>query len=87
MDPNPLASLQAITRGRAAHSPLFSTRLSIWTLRDVRDAVQKEIARGATEDQAVATIRWPNTKKMQSYDAQRETAVRRPYQQLPGALQ
>src|SRR5215472_17468991 len=49
---------------------------------DVRDAVQKEIARGSTEDQAVATIRWPQYEKMQSYDAQRETAVRRLYQQL-----
>jgi len=55
-------------------------------LVDVRDAVQKEIARGATEDQAVATIRWPQYEKMQSYDAQRETAVRRLYQQLTGAL-
>src|SRR5215472_8599361 len=51
-------------------------------LVDVRDAVQKEIARGATEDQAVASIRWPQYEKMQSYDAQRETAVRRLYQQL-----
>ena len=55
-------------------------------LVDVRDAVQKEFARGATEDQAVATIRWPQYEKMQSYDAQRETAVRRLYQQLTGAL-
>lgn len=28
-------------------------------LVDVRDAVQREIGRGATEDQAVAAIRWP----------------------------
>src|SRR5881397_2270236 len=55
-------------------------------LVDVRDAVQKEVARGATEDQAVAAIRWPQYEKMQSYDAQRETAVRRLYQQLTGAL-
>jgi hypothetical protein len=55
-------------------------------LVDVRDAVQKEIARGATEDQAAATIRWPQYEKMQGYDAQRETAVRRLYQQLTGAL-
>jgi glyoxylase-like metal-dependent hydrolase (beta-lactamase superfamily II) len=46
-------------------------------LVDVRDAVQKEIARGATEDQAVAAIRWPQYEKMQGYDTQRETAVRR----------
>ena len=55
-------------------------------LVDVRDAVQKEIARGATEGQAVVTIRWPQYEKMQSYDAQRETAVRRLYQQLTGTL-
>jgi glyoxylase-like metal-dependent hydrolase (beta-lactamase superfamily II) len=55
-------------------------------LVDVRDAVQKEVARGATEDQAVAAIRWPQYEKMQGYDAQRETAVRRLYQQLTGKL-
>jgi cyclase len=53
-------------------------------LVDVRDAVQKEIARGATEDQAVAAVRWPQYEKMQGYDTQRETAVRRLYQQLTG---
>jgi glyoxylase-like metal-dependent hydrolase (beta-lactamase superfamily II) len=55
-------------------------------LVDVRDAVQKEIARGATEDQAVAATRWPQYEKLQGYDAQRETAVRRLYQQLTGKL-
>jgi cyclase len=55
-------------------------------LVDVRDAVQKEIARGATEDQAVAAIRWPQYEKLQGYDAQRETAVRRLYRQLTGKL-
>ena len=55
-------------------------------LVDIRDAVQKEVARGATEEQAVAAVRWPQYEKMQSYDAQRETAVRRLYQQLTGAL-
>jgi glyoxylase-like metal-dependent hydrolase (beta-lactamase superfamily II) len=55
-------------------------------LVDIRDAVQKEIARGATEDQAVAAIRWPQFEKMQGYNAQRETAVRRLYEQLTGAL-
>jgi glyoxylase-like metal-dependent hydrolase (beta-lactamase superfamily II) len=55
-------------------------------LVDVRDSVQKEIARGATEDQAVATLKWPQYEKLQGYDAQRETAVRRLYQQLTGKL-
>ncbi|HVQ43845.1 MAG TPA: hypothetical protein VMT30_02675, partial [Candidatus Saccharimonadia bacterium] len=35
-------------------------------LVDIRDAVQSEIARGATEDQAVAAIRWPQYEKMQA---------------------
>jgi glyoxylase-like metal-dependent hydrolase (beta-lactamase superfamily II) len=56
-------------------------------LVDVRDAVQREVARGASEDQAVATIRWPQYEKLQGYEAQRETAVRRVYQQLTGKLQ
>jgi glyoxylase-like metal-dependent hydrolase (beta-lactamase superfamily II) len=55
-------------------------------LVDVRDAVQQEVARGVTEDQAVATIRWPQYEKLLGYDAQRETAVRRLYQQLTGKL-
>ena len=55
-------------------------------LVDIRDAVQKEIARGATEDQAVATIRWPQYENMQAYNVQREVAVRRLYRQLTGAL-
>lgn len=55
-------------------------------LVDVRDTVQKEIARGATEDQAVTAIRWPQYEKLQGYEAQRETAVRRLYRQLTGRL-
>jgi hypothetical protein len=73
-----------------AFPPIPETRQDLRRFRqmlvDVRDAVQKEIARGATEDQASAAIRWPQYEKMQSYDAQRETAVRRLYQQLTGAL-
>ena len=56
-------------------------------LVDVRDAVQKEVARGATEDQAVATVRWPQYERLLGYDTQREIAVRRLYQQLTGKLQ
>lgn len=55
-------------------------------LVDVRDAVQKEVARGATEDQAVAAIRWPQYENVRGYKTQRETAVRRLYQQLTGKL-
>jgi len=55
-------------------------------LVDVRDTVEKEIGRGATEDQAVAAIRWPQYEGLLGYDTQRETAVRRLYQQLTGRL-
>lgn len=55
-------------------------------LVDVRDAVQQEVARGASEDQAVAAVRWPQYEELQGYAAQRETAVRRLYQQLTGKL-
>jgi len=55
-------------------------------LVDVRDAVDKEVKRGATEDQAVAAIRWPQYEGLLGYDTQRETAVRRLYQQLTGRL-
>jgi cyclase len=55
-------------------------------LVDVRDAVQAEIARGATEDQAAKTLRWPQYEKLQGYEVQRETAVRRLYRQLTGKL-
>jgi cyclase len=54
---------------------------------DIRDAVQKEISRGASEDHAVAAIQWPQYAKLQGYDAQRETAVRRLYRQLTGKLE
>jgi glyoxylase-like metal-dependent hydrolase (beta-lactamase superfamily II) len=55
-------------------------------LVDVRDAVQKEVARGATEDQAVAAIRWPQYEHLLGYNTQRETAVRRLHKQLTGKL-
>jgi glyoxylase-like metal-dependent hydrolase (beta-lactamase superfamily II) len=55
-------------------------------LVDLRDAVQKEIARGATEDQAAAAIQLPQYEKMQGYKSQREVAVRRMYQEMMGTL-
>jgi cyclase len=55
-------------------------------LVDVRDAVRNEIARGASEDQAVSALQWPQYARLQGYDAQRETAIRRLYRQLTGAL-
>ena len=77
-----------------AHGPIppdpRGTRQDLGRFRqmlvDIRDAVQQEVARGATEDQAVTAIRWPQYEKMQGYNAEREVAVRRLYQQLTGAL-
>ena len=77
-----------------AHGPIPAdpreTRQELGRFRqmlvDIRDAVQREIARGATEEQAVATIRWPQYEKMQGYNAEREVAVRRLYRQLTGVL-
>ena len=37
-------------------------------LVDVRDSVQQAITRGATEDQAVATIQWPQYEKLRGYE-------------------
>ena len=54
--------------------------------RDTRDAVQREIARGATEDQAVAAIQFPEYEGMRGYPAQKDIAVRRMYQELKGQL-
>jgi glyoxylase-like metal-dependent hydrolase (beta-lactamase superfamily II) len=55
-------------------------------LVDLRNAVQKEIARGATEDQAAAAIELRQYEKMQGYKSQREVAVRRMYQEIMGKL-
>jgi hypothetical protein len=55
-------------------------------LVDARDAVQREIARGATEDQAVAAVRLPQHQGLNGYRQQRETVVRRTYQDLKGTL-
>ena len=55
-------------------------------LVDLRDAVQKEIARGATEDQAAAAIKLPQYEQMQGYKSQREVTVRRTYREMTGTL-
>ena len=55
-------------------------------LVDLRDAVQEEIGRGATEDQAAAAIKLLQYEKMQGYTSQREVAVRRMYKEMTGRL-
>jgi glyoxylase-like metal-dependent hydrolase (beta-lactamase superfamily II) len=78
-----------------AHGPIpadpRATRQSLNRFRqmlvDIRDAVQREVARGSSEEQAVATIRWPQYEKLQGYNAEHDVAVRRLYRQLTGTLQ
>lgn len=55
-------------------------------LVDVRDLVQQAVARGVTEEQAVATIQWPQYEKLRGYENQRPTVIRRLYRQLTGVL-
>ena len=55
-------------------------------LVDAQDAIQKEIARGATEDQTVAAVTLQQYEKLPTYAAQREVAVRRMYKELTGKL-
>jgi glyoxylase-like metal-dependent hydrolase (beta-lactamase superfamily II) len=66
------------------------TRQSLHRFReilvDLRDAVQEEISRGATEDQAAAAIKLPQYEKLQGYKSQREVAVRRMYKEMTGTL-
>src|SRR5262249_31477463 len=53
---------------------------------ELRDAVQQQIARGATEDQAVSAIQFPKYEGMRGYPAQKDVAVRRVYKELKGLL-
>ncbi len=73
MSDNPRESRQALVRFRQI-------------LVDARDAVQREIARGATEDQVAATVLLPQYKDLSGYQQQREVVVRRTYRDLKGIL-
>src|SRR5438093_11299087 len=55
-------------------------------LIDARDAIQNEIARGATEDQAAAAVKLQQYEKLPTYTAQREVTVRRMYKELTGNI-
>jgi len=67
-----------------------ATRAGLHRLRqiliDARDAIQNEIAKGATEDQAVAAVKLQQYEKLPTYAAQREVTVRRMYKELTGNL-
>ena len=56
-------------------------------LVDARDGVQKQIAQGATEDQAVAAVTLVQYSTLFAFTAQREVVVRRIYKELKGTLQ
>jgi cyclase len=56
-------------------------------LVDARDGIQNEIARGATEDQAVAAVKLQQYEKLPSFAGQREVVLRRIYRELKGTLQ
>ena len=71
--PNPRETKQGLARFRQM-------------LNDIRDGVQKEVARGATEEQAVAAVKWPQYEGLQGYNAQHDVAVRRLFEQLTGEL-
>ena len=55
-------------------------------LINLRDSVQREMARGATEEQAVAAIQFPEYAQMRGYPAQKDVAVRRVYRELKGQI-
>jgi cyclase len=68
-----------------------ATRAALHRMRqilvDARDAIQKEIARGANEDQVVAAVKLQQYESLPTYAAQREVTVRRMYKELKGELQ
>ena len=55
-------------------------------LKDVRDAVQEQLVRGATEDVAVRTITLPQYHKYKGYQRALEIAVRRIYREMTVGL-
>jgi len=56
-------------------------------LVDARDGIQNEIARGATEDQAVAAVKLDQYAKLYAFAGQRDVVLRRIYRELKGTLQ
>jgi cyclase len=56
-------------------------------LVDARDGIQNEIARGASEDQAVAAVKLDQYSKLYAFMGQREVVLRRIYRELKGTLQ
>ena len=55
-------------------------------LVEARDGLQTEIAKGASEDQAVAAVKLDQYAKLYAFAAQREVVLRRMYKELKGTL-
>ncbi len=55
-------------------------------LKDVRDAVQKQVARGASEEETVKAVDLPQYKKFKGYARAMEIATRRIYRELTTKL-
>jgi cyclase len=55
-------------------------------LVEARDGIQNEIARGASEDQAVAAVKLDRYAALYAFTAQREVVLRRIYRELKGTL-
>jgi glyoxylase-like metal-dependent hydrolase (beta-lactamase superfamily II) len=55
-------------------------------LKDVRDAVQQQLDRGMSEDEALRAIDLPQYRKFKGYQRALEIAVRRIYKELTGGL-
>ena len=70
---DPLTSRQGLRRHRQI-------------LLDVRQAVQRHIAQGATEDQAASNIDLPQYRRFQGYSRALEMAARRTYRELTTGL-
>ncbi len=55
-------------------------------LKDIRDAVQKQVAGGASENKCVSAIDLPQFKKFKGYERALEIAVRRIYREMTSKL-
>ena len=55
-------------------------------MKDIRDAVQKQVDRKASEDEAVRAVDLPQYKKFKGYQKAMEIAVRRVHRELTVGL-
>ena len=55
-------------------------------LKEIRDSVQRQVDRGASEEEAVRRIDLPQLKKFKGYERALEIAVRRIHRELTAGL-